>query len=236
MIVRDDGTSLLLITQPEHAALSGRIMTAWQADGLPHRPTRATILLATREHDNGWREIDATPSVNPTTGRPHDFLNAPGRVKRGIWPRGVARLEPDDPQAAALVAHHALRVLERHGSTAWRTFFAGMEAERDRLLAGSAYGDRLDALADDYRLVFLGDLLSLIFCCGWRKTFTREGYGVVLEGRSLAVHPDPFAGQTVRLEARARRVPDRRYHSDADLATELDRAPVALLAGVATGR
>ncbi len=30
-------------------ALSGRIMTAWQADGLPQRPTRATILLATRE-------------------------------------------------------------------------------------------------------------------------------------------------------------------------------------------
>ena len=32
-----------------HAALPGRITTAWQADGLPQRPTWATILLATRE-------------------------------------------------------------------------------------------------------------------------------------------------------------------------------------------
>ena len=37
-------------------ALSGRIMTAWQADGLPQRPTRATILLATLESGFG-REL-----------------------------------------------------------------------------------------------------------------------------------------------------------------------------------
>ena len=37
-------------------ALSGRIMTAWQADGLRRRPTRAAILLATLESGFG-REL-----------------------------------------------------------------------------------------------------------------------------------------------------------------------------------
>ena len=83
MIVRDDGASLLLIiiiitqpehaiiiTQPEHAALSGRIMTAWQADGLPQRPTRATIPLATRERDNaGTRSTPRRRSTRQPAAR-----------------------------------------------------------------------------------------------------------------------------------------------------------------------
>ena len=237
MIVRDDGASLLLITQPEHAALSERIMSTWQADGLPHRRTRDTILLATREHDNGWREVDVKPSVNSITGRPHDFINVPDRAKRGIWPRGVARLEANPPQAAALIAQHALTVLERHRTHAWCEFFATIETARDRLLSGCTYSNRFEAFTADYRFVFLGDLLSLIFCCGWQKTFAAEGYEVVMDGRSLTVHPDPFEGQNVQLAVRAHRVPNRHYQSDEDLATELNRsAPEEVLTGVAIGR
>ena len=61
VIVRPDGNDLLLVTQPAHAELSGRIMAAWRRDDLPASPTRATVLLATREHDNGWLEVDNRP-------------------------------------------------------------------------------------------------------------------------------------------------------------------------------
>ena len=51
MIVRDDGRELLLITQPDHAALSGELISAWQADDFTAWATRSTVLLATDEHD-----------------------------------------------------------------------------------------------------------------------------------------------------------------------------------------
>ena len=235
MIVRNDGLELVLITQPDHAGLSGRIIDAWQADGLPRRARRSTVLLATREHDNGWREVDAAPTVNPRTGRPHDFVNAPGEIKRAIWPRGVARLAPTDPMAAALVAQHALTVLDRDATPPWRTFFAAVQAERDRLLADGAYDGELPRLLDDYRLVFLGDLLSLVFCCGWRRRFDRQGYGIVLKGTTLSIDPDPFAGANVPLAVAARQIPNRRYRSAGELGAALARAPEIELIGLAVG-
>ena len=211
-------------------------MATWQADGFRSRPTRETVLLATCEHDNGWLEVDALPTVDRANGRPHHFMTAPDAVKRGIWPRGVTRLESTDPAAAALVAQHSLTVLERQPSPEWQAFFATMEAERDRILAGGPYETGLPALLTDYRMVFLGDLLSLIFCCGWRDRFRREGYDIRLEeDDALVVRPDPFGGQTVELTAYARRIPARRYGADDDLRRSLADAPEIAVVGRAVG-
>src|SRR5215213_8305992 len=91
MIVRRDPTHLLLITQPDHAALAAAVMDAWRHP-LPDAPVRDVVLLATREHDNGWYEEDAAPLVDETTGRILDFMTAPDSVRQGIWPRAVERL------------------------------------------------------------------------------------------------------------------------------------------------
>ena len=88
-------------------------MEAWTA--LATHPRRAPILHAIGEHDNGWAEADAAPSVNPATGNPIDFVSAPLTVRHGVWPRAVQRLAPD-PWAAALVAQHAITVYERYAS------------------------------------------------------------------------------------------------------------------------
>lgn len=210
-------------------------MAAWLADGLAQRPSRDTVLLATREHDNGWEQVDGRPIIERTTGRPHHFMNAPARIKRGIWPRGVAHLEPVDPAAAALVAQHALSVLERRPGAAWRRFFTSMVAERDRLLSTGAYENRLVTLLEDYRMVFLGDLLSLVFCCGWQEQFARSGYDIALRGTTLKVRPDPFLGRTIELSVRARRIPARRYATDGELRRALAEAPAEIVTGTATG-
>src|SRR5262245_22564588 len=89
-------------------------------------PRRETILHAIAEHDNGWAEEDAAPTVNPQTGDVIDFVNAVLGRRRLIWPRGVARLA-DDPWAAALVAQHAVTVHEHYRAhAAWTAFFAEM--------------------------------------------------------------------------------------------------------------
>src|SRR5262249_53740757 len=72
--VVDLGRELRLVTQPDHAHLSGELLSLWRADGLPAHPRRAETLFAGREHDNGWREADAAPRWDAAAGRPRDFL------------------------------------------------------------------------------------------------------------------------------------------------------------------
>jgi hypothetical protein len=247
MIVRRTDFDLLLITQPDHAALAGRIMEAWRADGLPDRPTRAAVLGATHVHDLGWTPLDAEPRVDPDSGAPYEFTNAPLADRQELWPRAIDEIAPQDPYVAALVAQHALTVYRRFAPTpGWEEFFPAMEQIRDDLFTSlivrsaerSEFGGDfpgLDQFLQDYALVGLGDLFSLIFCNGWTDPYLQESYQAILQGETLTISPDPFDGATVPLAVPARRVPARRYVSDADLRDTLASAPIVHLTGTAVG-
>ena len=238
MIVREAGASLLLIRQTDHAALSERIMAAWKPGDLVPAGIRETVLLATREHDNGWIEVDAEPKRLRGTGRPFDFVNAPAAVKRGIWPRAVARLGATRPDAAALVAQHAITLFDGfREQDEWREFLTGLEQARNELLdrgARHVFGS-MDAFLDAYRVVFLGDLLSLIFCCGWTRPFEEAGYRITLRDDRLTIAPDPFGGVEVALSITARAIPVRRYGSDHELQETVAAGELFELAGTAVG-
>lgn len=205
MIVRSNGTRLL-ITQPDHAALAARIMAAWRAGGLTDSARRDAILLAVREHDNGWRELDASPILAPD-GSVVDFMTAPDEMKQGVWPRAVQRLSAE-PWTAALVAQHAIHVYRRYrASAAWTDFFARMESLRDEHVAAS--GESLETLLADYPFLRIGDLLSLTFCCGWtdeQKDDTGSPVSIRLRCERLVITPDPFEGADVPFEIGAREI------------------------------
>ncbi len=237
MIVRTESDQwLYLITQADHAALAARIMAEWKAGAWLRHPQRERILRATAQHDCGWRESDASPSVSPETGMPYDVVNAPLAIRQGAWRIALDRLEPEDPYLAALVAHHALTVYTRYrGLNAWHYFFVEMEARRNELLSCAAIG--LEELLSDYRILAMGDRWSLIFCYGWREPNPMYEYTGTLsaDGRELRVSPDAFDGDSVRLEVRSRRIPRRFYSSDDDLHRELEKAETVMLTGLAIG-
>lgn len=227
MIIRSDAQTLTFITQPDHAHLAGRVMERCVA--LLTHPRAASILHAVAEHDNGWAEADAAPPVDPGTGAPLDFINAPAEVRQEVWPRAVARLR-SDPWAAALVAHHAVTVYDRYRpDAAWVAFFPAMEASRDEFVRES--GGRFDDLVDDYRFVRLGDLVSLVFCTGWTERQNFADWTVSGSGANVIVTPDPFGGATVALEITARELPRRPFRNNDDLRQKLSTAPVTLLRG-----
>jgi hypothetical protein len=249
MIVREDGASLWLITQPDHAGLAADLMAAWRADGLPDRPSRDAVMFATAQHDLGWTPLDAAPTVDPDRGRPVDFIAAAAPMKQQVWPGAVARLAEQSTYAAALVAQHALTIYRRfRGDAGWRTFFDTMEAARDRWFSSDVRPDgtsggpidppvpaRLTFL-QDYATLRTGDLLSLTFCNGWTEREHAEGYTIALRGRELTVAPDAFGGAHVPFRVRARRIPARGYASDDELRAVLAQAPDEFLTGTAIGR
>lgn len=235
MIARSIDGRLHLITQPDHARLARQIME--RAAPLAGHPRKDSILLAIGEHDNGWREEDAAPAIDPASGRVFDFVSAPLAVRHGVWPRGVARLAAD-PWAAALVAQHALTIYDRFRSdAAWTAFFATMTTARGTLLGVSAQpgaGD-LDTLVDDYQFLRLGDLISLAFCTGSTETQWFGPWTVHPSSDRVEVKPDPFGGAAVPVEIEARTIPDRAYRSDQDLRDAIASSSTTTLSGTILG-
>jgi hypothetical protein len=238
MIVREDGDSFLLITQPDHARLAHDIVREVRTEPALADAGRETVLYATLEHDNGWIEVDAEPTIDPDTGRPCDFINGPAQVKHELWPRGIRRAAHADIRAAALIAEHALTVYHyRAAEPEWQPFFGPITALRDDLLdrARAKDGPARDAFNREYRCVRLGDVFSLQFCNGWTDLKETFGYRAALDGDELLITPDPFAGAVVPLKVMARRIPARQYASDADLRAAMAESVPEFLEGKARG-
>jgi hypothetical protein len=234
VIIRVEGDSLLFITQPDHARLAADAIERWQADGFPAHPMREVILLAAREHDNGWLEEDSATHVD-RDGTPLDFVSVPAEVRHRIWPRAAGRIAPASPYAAALIAQHALSV---YSSTrcdpAWQNFFRVMTEMRNALLARS--GMALETLERDYPFVNAADRISLAFCTGWTQPLESYGRRIILSDRNtVLITPDPFSGARVPLRVPARRLPRGAFDSSDALRSALDDAPHEFLDGVALG-
>jgi hypothetical protein len=227
MIVRRAQDSVQLITQPDHAHLARRIMEHGVA--LERRPRQFAILHAIAEHDNGWEEPDAAPTVDPQTGTAVDFVRAPVSVRQGVWPRAISRLA-NDPWAAALVAHHAVTVYERFRTDpAWTSFFAEMEGARDTHVQAS--GLSFDHLVADYPFLRLADLISLTFCTGSIGDVQFGTWTIRLVDSSVIVRPDVFGGATVPFEVRAREIPNQAFRFDGELRMACETANTIMLRG-----
>jgi hypothetical protein len=230
VIVRSHPDRLHLITQPDHARLAGRIMERCVSLGSHTR--RDVILYAIQEHDNGWSEEDASPSVNASTGDIVDFVNAPADVRQRVWTRGVARLA-DDPWAAALVAQHAIVIYDRfHADAAWAAFFDAMRSARDSMIPPS--GRTVNELLADYEFVRLADLTSLTFCTGWTGE-QRFGNWVVRLSGTRVLTPDMFGGAEIAIEIAAKEIANRQFRSDDELRDALNHAPTRTLTGTVVG-
>lgn len=240
MIVRTagDGT-LLLITQPDHARLAATLIAAWDAPWPVPATSRAAVLYAIEQHDNGWREVDAAPAWNAATSRPYDFVDTPPEVKRDIWPRGVERVARDSPLAAALVARHALTLYaQRRPDPAWRGFFSRLDEMEGALLLRCAAetGISREAFERSYDLLNVGDVLSLVFCNRWTDPIEARGYRVTLADEdTVLVSPDPFNRARIRFGIPARAIPDRAYRSDDDVRAAFRDADIRTLQGTAKG-
>src|SRR5262249_22463477 len=75
----------LLIGQPAHARLSGRMAAAW---AWPFDP-RADVCLAALQHDIGMAAWDAAPGLDPAAGLPYSFTSMPRAMRGALWSRAA---------------------------------------------------------------------------------------------------------------------------------------------------
>jgi hypothetical protein len=218
MIVRyeSDG-SIVMITQNDHAQLSGLFAAHWGNDKFEKPHPYVPMIRAAMFHDRGWIRYETGPLLDPATGKTPNYRQVPNDKAQldafewaGDWMSDI------DPYAGLMIAKH------RTGLYQGRYDVITSPAANQRgelppdikvLIARSegkqkAAAEKLDAaaIAINYNLLQVWDLLSLYICSTETlKTETiapvpvkyagGEGVGIKLtprEANTIAVDPYPF--------------------------------------------
>lgn len=107
MIRHRRGDEFLLVTQHDHAQLSGRLAThlgnSAFAPPSPYRETVDGIAL----HDCGWPLHDDEPTLNPQ-GQPLHVLESPMLIATRVWTESARRAAEVHPYTGLLVSLHVL--------------------------------------------------------------------------------------------------------------------------------
>jgi hypothetical protein len=118
MIRHTDGDTFLLITQHDHAMLSGRfaerIGNGMFAPPSPFEQAVAGIAL----HDCGWPVHDDEPTLNPK-GQPLHVLESPMDIATRVWSESTRRAAERDPYTGLLVSLHVTALSAFAQSQGW---------------------------------------------------------------------------------------------------------------------
>jgi hypothetical protein len=108
----------LLISQIEHARLSGALAAEWGQPPFPAVTPRDELLPAIFRHDDGWADWERRPAIDPATGHPRNFMEMPVEDSLVIWRASIERAAAMSLLGGATVAGHFLHLLRQ--SLAWK--------------------------------------------------------------------------------------------------------------------
>src|SRR5882757_910032 len=91
MIIQEQGDSLIVIRQTDHAVLSGFFARHWGNDEFTRPEPFESFCLAAGEHDNGWREWELLPGIDPSTFTPYTFMSIPTEEHTALYQQGIER-------------------------------------------------------------------------------------------------------------------------------------------------
>ncbi|MDB5649125.1 MAG: hypothetical protein JWL62_645 [Hyphomicrobiales bacterium] len=225
MIVRTraDG-SLVLITQNDHARLSGLFAAHWGNAEFEAPRTQESVIRAAAYHDWTWSRYEAAPHYDSTAKSTPNFRQVHSdTVQLSAYQEALDWVAGIDGYAGLLVSRHRTGLWRgRYDAIAeppyhaakniapeLSAFIARNEARQEATLAGF---DRATFLVD-YQLLQIWDLLSLYWCTSEVPGAMRIAYAPTsyagdgktgvplilkpLGRRRVAIDPFPFEGDTL---------------------------------------
>jgi hypothetical protein len=220
-----------LITQPDHAALSGAIAAAFGPPLLPQLSSEVVQGIAF--HDDGWASLDAQVTV--ANGKPLSFLDYQLQDFLRAWNGSIEYATKVAPIAGAMVSRHFWRLasnrleggIDSGGNRRLLLDFLEREQGRQQRLLGGRSRHELEFLTDVLQFC---DVLSLYLCCGAARDVEfppRFGQAPIRLRRQTArrtdqaavcrFEPTPFTAGGVDLAVIARRFPADREPSTVTL-------------------
>jgi hypothetical protein len=151
------------ISQPAHAALSGRL--AASLNGKLFHEVPEEVITAIGNHDAGWAELDLSALEATEHSSPMSFISTPAVISVNAWRRSIVEAQSRSPLSAFVVRSHFFLLAPRDGDAEHEVFRKQETEHLQRTAPEIAH-----SAADQKRFVdFLGfcDLLSLLLCSGW---------------------------------------------------------------------
>jgi len=146
MIVQEQGDELVLIRQTDHAVLSGFLAREWGNELFRRPEPFESLQLAAAEHDNGWREWELQPQIDPKTHLPYSFMSLPTDAHTQLYQRGIERVVKSDRYAGLLVSMHASGLYDRAHATIPGYSAKYVKATEAELVSGFLQGLKLQQL------------------------------------------------------------------------------------------
>ncbi|SCY89829.1 Protein of unknown function [Paenibacillus polysaccharolyticus] len=102
MIVYEREHDFVLTAQHEHGIVAGDMASHWKKKWLPHESHRDDLILAAKEHDRGWIDLDAAPLWNDYSQIPYSFRDFPLRPRFVFYRKGIEEVRQQNPYAGLL--------------------------------------------------------------------------------------------------------------------------------------
>jgi Protein of unknown function (DUF3891) len=242
----DRKESWLLISQVEHARISGELAKAWAES------YSAEVIDAITHHDDGWAAWEAAPQFDEERGRPLSFTELAIEDAIQIWDDSIASARRFGPLASAIVAGHFAGLAggsEHASQPLTKSWIDNSKQERRTWLdewSRLSEANTQEVAEQAQQMLYAADLLSLWLCMNGpvsrggddaspansemqtrsstvlgkfsfrQQDLTALAAEIVWQG-SLA--PWPFASGELRLQSPAIAVPALKYASWAEIAT-----------------
>ena len=243
MIVRyeSDG-SIVMITQNDHAQLSGMFAAHWGNAAYERPRPYASLVRAAMFHDRGWIRYETSPQLNSETGKTPNYRevpNDPAQLEAFGWAGDW--LSAIDAYAGLLITKHRTGLWQgrygvithppaiRRGTLApeIQTFIARSEAKQK--IAAASIDPR--ELATNYNLLQVWDMMSLYICSTEHLKPDRiepvpVGYSgaagagmqlTPLAPATIALDPYPFDQPSLTVNVIFRRLPQNKFRDSAEL-------------------
>ncbi len=238
MLLRGDNHGVLAIGQPSHAWISGQLARAWGNERFPAPEPWEDVCLAAEQHDIGWAEWDAEPSLDRRTGLPYGFMEMPIQTHVDLWTEGPRKLLAQSRYAALLVSMHGSRLYRRRDlaelpdrdAELARGYLAGERTLQGGLIA-SLRADR-PILARNSQLIWIWDFISLALCLGWAPRAVRDvpstngpvDVELAPSGEVFSLDPWPLKAERLSVRCEGRRLSGT-YETDEALREAFSHAP-----------
>jgi hypothetical protein len=220
MITREHDGHLLIVTQPHHAELAGQLAAHWGNDEFQELEPVIAMIRAANEHDNGWREWDNRPTIDPSLGLPYSFATLTYVEHTKLYWQGIILAAEEDPYEGMIVCMHGRGLYNQRYQTdlAMKRVPQGtkekiavnklvraselLQKKLRRRLAGSKYRRQASErqIWANYCLLQAFDRISLHVCWKGLVPYSVQhvptGYG---KGEEVTLNLEPMSDGAIRL-------------------------------------
>ncbi|UQD52201.1 DUF3891 domain-containing protein [Bacillus methanolicus] len=134
MIVYERESDFVMVTQVDHARVSGEFAKAWRSEYFLALNRKEDVELAVFEHDRGWIDLDETPFWNDEKRVPFSFRDFPLTPRFVFYKKGIDEVESKNKYAALLCSLQYTTLFEMIQDDAVPSFLNSEYERQNRLI------------------------------------------------------------------------------------------------------